>query len=1127
MLTQTWFILKYETVQVFGSDDYITIEDALYSTSADDVIILVGSDSGSDYVITSFTSLDSTLSGYNDEKYYILSCKLRVPFDSVDLDFHGAGGLTNVEGSTNGCTEKVEVTSKDIVYSVLMIPNETITLTIASGGILNIGGLIAGSGDVSNRGVVMNNGYINAQNGSKICSYGYLKGTGLITADGAILTDVFRMWDWRGGAYASGMNTEKIFPLNGYSTHNISCDTKILPETTYESFWTVMFNNTLYKGFQRGDMNGNIQIIGTSGMFNLTDGYIMKSAENSEKNQSSTALLDITGDNQIKGQKDVIKIYGTCVDNSVTVTIKATGTSFDMKSSQEMPLPVGYMDVVIGKDGDENVGHLTLKAASYKFYPGSSITIDVGGKLTLDSGVTLNMFTVADAIIDQSKVSSPYITSSGGLVIDRMDSYITVNGVLEINSGASFGGKILTTGSTGKLIFAGNNFAAVKYVTSAEKPTLSIIYRIGTGTKEMPSRFNLYDQQTRSILELSTPESGQTYYAVNGGWAMATAEISFNFNGGWSDSITSQIVNANTDSTRGFLLSEEYLNQFKPIREGYTFDGWYFNIDSSSEYFAQGEYVYSDVILFAKWIVNQYTITFDSDGGSDIDSITVDYGASIILPDNPIKDGYIFKGWDKDGDNIVDALTTMPAENLVLKALWGTEIYSITFDSDGGTEVAPIVAEANDPIVWDSRPIPEKAGYLFKGWDVNDDGADDRSSMTIMPNENIIAKAIWVKAYIITYNVTDGELDITSKIVEEGTPITLPTPTRKGYNFKGWYTSPTDGTKVGDGNASYTPTADITLYAQWVGYTVTYNANGGSCSVASATYAGSALTLPTATRDGYTFNGWYTSSSGGTKIGSNGDTYDPTGDVTLYAQWTQNESGGGGCLAEGTLITMFDGSKKKVEDLEYGDKVLVFNHETGKLEISTLIFNAHKDEPISTQDVVNLHFSNGVVLRIVAHHGIFDLTLNEYVEISKDNIDDFIGHEFSYVSYVNGQYVCESVVLNDYVITEEYIKVYSPITANQINCFAEGFLTAPGLYNRLMNIFEYDQNMTIDVAKKQQDIDKYGLYDYSVFEEYVSYEIYQAFNGQYFKVAVEKGMITLEEIIQIILDFNIKDSTGI
>ena len=88
-------------------------------------------------------------------------------------------------------------------------------------------------------------------------------------------------------------------------------------------------------------------------------------------------------------------------------------------------------------------------------------------------------------------------------------------------------------------------------------------------------------------------------------------------------------------------------------------------------------------------------------------------------------------------------------------------------------------------------------------------------------------------------------------------------------------------------------------------------------------------------------------------------------------------------------------------------------------------------------------------------------------------------------------------------------------------------LTAPGLYNNLMNIFELDENMKIDEIKKQEDIGKYGLYEYAVFEEYVSYEIYLVFGGQYYKVAVEKGLITLDEIIEIILDFNIKDSTGI
>ena len=1124
-LTEDYFILKYQTAMI--DENYYTIEDSLFNSTSSSLIILAGSNSGTDYVITSFSSLDRTLTGYNDEKYYTLSCKLRVPFDSENLDFHGAGGLTNVEGSTDGCTEGVAITTKNVVYSVMMIPNKTITLTITESGILNIGGLIAGSGDVSNRGVVMNNGYINAENGSKIYSYGYLKGTGLITADGATITDVFRMWDWKGGAYSSGMNNVKVFPLNAYSMHNISCDTKILPGTSYESFWTVMFNNKLYQGFQRGDSNGNIEIIGSTGMFNLTSGYIIKSASNSIKDQTSTDLLDITGDNQIKGQKDIIKIYGTCTDNSVRVSIKASGTSFDMTSSKEMPLPVGFMDVIIGADG-ANVGHLTLNAVSYKFYPGSSIFVENGGKLTLNDDVVLNMFNVNDAITDQSKTNSPFITASSGTVIDRYDAYITVDGVLELKSGSSLGGKIYTVNSTGKLILSGNISAAVNYITSADSVLGGLSYRMGTGTKNMDIKLYMYNQQTKSISsELSTPIQGKTYYAVNGGWVLTNAVISFDLNGGISDSIASQTVTANNDASRGFLLTEEYLIQFVPTKTGYTFGGWYFSTTFTDENSAEGQMIYSDVTLYANWIVNQYEIIFDTDGGNDINSVLVDYGAPIILPNNPTKDGYTFKGWDLNNDGQVDpvATMTMPANDLCLKALWATEVYTITFDSNGGTAVEPIDAEAGDNIEWNSRSIPVKTGYIFKGWDYDGDGLDDRNSLLIMPAENINVIAIWIQAYTITLNANGGEIELTSLIVEKDSTVILPTPSRNGYNFKGWYTSSTDGTKVNGDDGSYTPTEDITLYAQWSAFVVTYDANGGTCTTSLQTYEGKPLTLPTPTRTDYTFNGWYTAKSGGRKVGDGGATYTPDGDITLYAQWTQNKDGG--CLAEGTLITMADGTKKKVEDLVYGDKVLVFNHETGKFEISTLIFNAHKDELIAMQDVVNLHFSNGVVLRIVAHHGIFDLTLNEYVEISKDNVNDFIGHEFTYVSYVNGQYVCESVVLTDYQITEEYIKVYSPITANQINCFAEGFLTAPGLYNRLMNIFEYDDNMTIDVAKKQEDIEKYGLYDYSVFEEYVSYEIYQAFNGQYFRVAVEKGIITLDEIIQIILDFNIKDSTGI
>jgi len=250
--------------------------------------------------------------------------------------------------------------------------------------------------------------------------------------------------------------------------------------------------------------------------------------------------------------------------------------------------------------------------------------------------------------------------------------------------------------------------------------------------------------------------------------------------------------------------------------------------------------------------------------------------------------------------------------------------------------------------------------------------------------------------YTVTYNANGGSVSPTSAPVNAGSSVTLPTPTRSGYAFNGWYTASSGGTKVGNAGASYTPSRNVTLYAQWTvnstyttlivgnnsiningaydyrtftpsesgeyiieslatsnsidpdfhiwddsinnwvyyddgpesttyynfkliksfvagrsysfafgvygggngsyivkvtkvtpSYMVTYNANGGSVSPASETVnAGSSIVLSAPTRNGYTFNGWYTASSGGTKVGNAGASYTPSGNVTLYAQWT-------------------------------------------------------------------------------------------------------------------------------------------------------------------------------------------------------------------------------------------------
>ena len=138
---------------------------------------------------------------------------------------------------------------------------------------------------------------------------------------------------------------------------------------------------------------------------------------------------------------------------------------------------------------------------------------------------------------------------------------------------------------------------------------------------------------------------------------------------------------------------------------------------------------------------------------------------------------------------------------------------------------------------------------------------------------------------IIVHLDANGGSVAPANITYTGTALTLPTPSRAGWDFGGWFTSASGGTHVGN---TYTPTAEVTLYAHWTprmtaNYTVTLDANGGSVSPTSMTYTGTALTLPTPTWANHSFQGWYTSASGGTQVGN---TYTPTANVTLYAHWT-------------------------------------------------------------------------------------------------------------------------------------------------------------------------------------------------------------------------------------------------
>ena len=207
-------------------------------------------------------------------------------------------------------------------------------------------------------------------------------------------------------------------------------------------------------------------------------------------------------------------------------------------------------------------------------------------------------------------------------------------------------------------------------------------------------------------------------------------------------------------------------------RTGYTFKGWYDNENLiGSPVTAIGDTETGNKEYWAKWEINQYTITFDTVGGSTVASITQDYGTAIAAPADPTREGYTFIGWDKE------IPSTMPAENMIITAKWKVNQYTITFDSNGGSEIAPITQDYGTAITAPANPTRE--GYTFIGW--------DKAIPTTMPAENMTITAKWkVNQYTITFD-SNGGSEIAPITQDYGTAITAPAdPTREGYTFIGW-----------------------------------------------------------------------------------------------------------------------------------------------------------------------------------------------------------------------------------------------------------------------------------------------------------------------------------------------------
>lgn len=401
-------------------------------------------------------------------------------------------------------------------------------------------------------------------------------------------------------------------------------------------------------------------------------------------------------------------------------------------------------------------------------------------------------------------------------------------------------------------------------------------------------------------------EGHTTLYAI---WEANTYKVAFNKNGG-TGSMT----------TKTYTYGKSYAltaNSF--TRTGYIFNGWNTKADGTGKTYADKASVKNlsavagkTVTLYAQWKLKQYEITYELNGGTNNQENPASYtvATATITLKNPARKGYTFSGWYTSSDYTTKVTAIAKGSTGAKKfyARWTAIRYRIRYNKNGatsGTMADTTSCQYNKSYTLRKNTF-QKTAYVFNGWNTKADGtgktyANQASvkNLTAISGKTVTLYAQWkARKYSITYQLnggTNNPSNPASYTITTAT-ITLKNPTRRGYRFRGWYTSSkytTKVTKIAKGS-----TGNKTLYAKWEAnwYTIRYNGDGAT----SGTMADSkfqydktySLRKNTFAKKGYTFLGWSYSTNGKAKYKDGEKIKNISGInnkvVTLYAVWQKN-----------------------------------------------------------------------------------------------------------------------------------------------------------------------------------------------------------------------------------------------
>ena len=761
----------------------------------------------------------------------------------TDLFFHPYSN-ENIVGTTANITPVGE----QVTYKLTMNGS---TLTLSDGAMLAVGGTLSGNHPITGGTYgphseieMTNGGSIQVENGAILSNCGYITG-GTVNANGTVY-EPFVMTDFHGGGVLANRLSSGTTPFNSFALINIQSDLVLHADASLRGY--AMVNS------------GSTQFCASA----LTIGNV-----DDDEGNSSTGLFVLDDDTIMTISYDAnnpVDTYGVpigkttfTVDGNITFTPMTISLLGQTLSTESVTFGIPYNIDMVQKTGCFTIG------SNAAILPGSSISVEKNASAIVKNGYEL---IVLDSFDPKPEGGQPTYPNSQR----NLRGNLFIDGELTIESGATFGGAVQThgtgkvtlekgvkradlvgsfragggenvtthsaTATMAMLTKNGNSLRSMSdallasenttyYAVSGEQVTVSGKTSV-QGTWGYDTTIELYGNDAIEADQEITVRIGKPFtlpadaYTRTGymfaGWNTKKSGTGTSYDAGTYDMTvdTPDVFYAQWEIKRYTItfdtaggseitpIEQDYgttvIPPANPTKEGYTFDGWDQEIPATMPA--------EDITITAKWKINQYTITFNTDGGTEIAAVTQDYGSDVTAPANPTKTGYTFKGWKDAAGEDATIPATMPAKNVTLTAKWEINKYTITFDTDGGIAITPITQNYGTEVT--APEDPTKEGYTFKGW--KDAAGEDATIPATMPAENVTLTAKWeINQYTIRFVDEDGESILQSSLVEHGKmpayagdEPTKASTAEETFTFAGWTPTIVSATAPATYTATYT-----------------------------------------------------------------------------------------------------------------------------------------------------------------------------------------------------------------------------------------------------------------------------------------------------------------------------------